>query len=189
MGETELSVIAEKSLPNPSLPQPTSNKEPGADPLEARTEAGDWVRLQRAPLDSSQALRFLRGPRAGGIGFFLGVTRRFTEKKGGDERETTRLDYEAYRPMALRELERLAGAARERWPSMRRAVLFHRLGPVPPAEASVAVGAATPHRAEAFAAARFLIDTLKEQVPIWKREHLSSGEVEWVEGGALPNVE
>lgn len=162
---------------------------PAATRLETRTEAGDWVRLQRAPLEPSPALRFLQGPRAGGVGFFLGVTRQFTTEEDGRERETTRLDYEAYRPMALREMERLAGTARQRWPSLTRAVLFHRLGTVPPAEASVAVGAATPHRGEAFAAARFLIDALKEQVPIWKREHRADGAAEWVAGDALPRVE
>jgi molybdopterin synthase catalytic subunit len=155
-----------------------------AGTLEAR-EDGNWLRLQEASLDLGTALSFLHVPRAGGIGFFVGTTRQFTEV-GGQIQETARLDYEAYRPMALTELQRLTEKARDQWPSLERLTIFHRLGTVPVAEASVAVGAAAPHRAEAFAAARFLIDTLKEQVPIWKRETFSDGETEWVEGDALP---
>ena len=75
-----------------------------------------------------------------------------------------------------------------RWP-VERVCLLHRLGIVPPAEASVVVGVATPHRADAFAACRFLIDTLKQQVPIWKREVYADGSTEWVEGSAPPTVE
>ena len=81
--------------------------------------------------------------------------------------------------MAEREMARLCTEALGRWP-LERACLLHRLGEVPVAEASVIVGASSPHRAAAFEACRWLIDSLKETVPIWKREHYADGSVEWV---------
>lgn len=142
---------------------------------ERRTDTS-WVRLQAEPLDAAEVLRFLQDERCGGIDLFVGTTRRWT-----DGRETARLAYEAYEPMALREMARLAEAAAARW-GAERVCLWHRLGEVPPPEASVLVGVATPHRAEAFAATRYLIDTLKEQVPVWKREVYADGRAAWVEG-------
>lgn len=139
-----------------------------------------WIQLQSAPLDVEAATVFLRVPAAGGIDLFLGTTRQWT-----DGRETTRLEYECYEPMALREMLRLAKRVRERWPA-ERVCLLHRLGLVPPAESSVVIGVATPHRAEAFAACRFMIDTLKTQVPIWKREVYADGHAEWITGDARP---
>ncbi len=106
---------------------------------------------------------------------FVGTARRWT-----GERETERLVYEAYEPMALAELQRLADEAAGRWPVC-RVVLAHRLGEVPVGEAAVFVGVACAHRAEAFDACRWLIDTLKEDVPIWKRETLADGSQTWVE--------
>ena len=143
--------------------------------MEKRTDIS-WVRLQTERLDVAEVLRFLQTPVCGGIDLFVGTTRRWT-----DGRETAKLAYEAYEPMALEEMQRLAGEAASRW-GAERICLWHRLGEVPPPEASVIVGAATPHRAEAFAATRHLIDTLKKQVPIWKREIYADGRTEWVEG-------
>ena len=79
------------------------------------------------------------------------------------------LDYHAYEEMALKELRKLGEAAREKW-STTRMVIWHRLGPVAVGEASVVIAVSCPHRADAFAACRYVIDTLKEAVPIWKRE-------------------
>lgn len=142
-----------------------------------------WLLLQHEPLDVGTAFTFLQTPKAGGIDLFVGATRQWTAGK-----ETVRLEYDCYEAMALKEMERLAEEAQARWP-VERVCLLHRLGIVPPAEASVVVGAATPHRADAFAACRFLIDTLKQQVPIWKREVYADGSTEWVEGPAPPAVE
>ena len=142
-----------------------------------------WLLLQREPLDVGAAFVFLQTPRAGGIDLFIGTTRQWTADK-----ETVQLDYDCYKAMALKEMERLAEEAQVRWP-VERVCILHRLGVVPPAEASVVVGVATPHRAEAFAACRFLIDTLKQQVPIWKREVYADGSTEWVEGPTPPAVE
>jgi molybdopterin synthase catalytic subunit len=140
-----------------------------------------WLSISSAPLDESASMSFLRTPAAGGINVFVGTTRRWT-----DGQETVRLEYECYEGMALQEMQRLVEAAQARWPVQRVCVL-HRVGVVPPAQASVLVGVATPHRAEAFAACRFLIDTLKERVPIWKREVYSDGTTTWVEGSRKPN--
>lgn len=133
-----------------------------------------WCALRTDPLPVGEASAFLAAPEAGGLSLFVGTTRRWTEG-----RETARLWYEAYEPMALAELGRLAAEAAERWP-VARCCLLHRLGDVPVAEASVVVGVATPHRVEAFAACRWLIDTLKERVPIWKREAFADGTEAWV---------
>ncbi|QXD15975.1 molybdenum cofactor biosynthesis protein MoaE [Rhodocaloribacter litoris] len=150
-----------------------------------------WIRLQSDPLDVSAATDYLRVPGAGGIDLFLGITRRWSGPATGDpsgaRRETVRLSYECFVPMAMQEMQRLAAAAAARWP-VERVCLWHRLGVVPVAEASVLIGVATPHRAEAFAACRFLIDTLKRQVPIWKREHFADGRTVWVQGDAPPEL-
>ncbi|MFB6229688.1 MAG: molybdenum cofactor biosynthesis protein MoaE [Salinibacter sp.] len=138
-----------------------------------------WARLQHSPLDLEAADAFLRGPSTGGVSLFAGTTRRWTEG-----RETVRLEFEAYQPMALTQMERLMTEARREWPDLRRACVVHRLGTVPPTEASVLCGAAAPHRAAAFGACRFLIDRLKMDVPIWKREVYADGEAEWKSGAA-----
>ncbi len=136
-----------------------------------------WLWLLSEALPVAKAVSFLQTPEAGGLALFMGTTRQWT-----DNRETRSLFYEAYEPMALAEMSHLSDEAQHRWP-IRRLCLWHRLGNVPPGEISVLVGVATPHRAEAFEACRFLIDSLKCQVPIWKRETLSDGQTVWVEEG------
>jgi molybdopterin synthase catalytic subunit len=118
-------------------------------------------------------------PEAGAIVLFLGTTRELT---GG--RQTVALDYEAYGEMAQRKLAELEAEARRRWPVI-ECIVVHRLGRVPPAEASVAIAVSTPHRNDAFAAGQWLIDSLKRDVPIWKREQWADGTTEWVH----PDVE
>lgn len=141
-----------------------------------------WIDLQHEKLDAEAVVRFLQTPRAGGIDIFLGTTRQWT-----DGQETIHLAYEGYPSMALKEMQRLADEACERWP-VEKVCLLHRLGVVEVSEASVIIGVATPHRVDAFAACRFLIDTLKKQVPIWKREVFADGSTEWVEGDAMPGT-
>ena len=129
-----------------------------------------WFLIQHEPLDVGRAFAFLQTPKAGGIDLFVGTTRQWI-----GEKETTRLEYDCYEAMAVKEMERLAEEVCTRWP-VERVCVLHRLGVVPPAEASVVVGVATPHRADAFEACRYLIDALKQQVPIWKREVWRDGE-------------
>ena len=132
------------------------------------------IQLTDNPIDATALLQSAQQPAAGAVVLFLGITRQFT--KG---RETASLSYEAYREMAVKELERLERQARERWPLVDCRIV-HRLGEVPLAEASVAIAVSSPHRGDAFDAGRWLIDTLKETVPIWKQEHWADGGAEWV---------
>ena len=89
-------------------------------------------------------------------------------------------EYEAYEPLALKALERIVAEAREAWPETRVAV-HHRTGRLEIGDASVAIAAASPHRANAYAACRYTIERVKQIVPIWKREHFDGGDV-WLEG-------
>ena len=95
--------------------------------------------------------------------------------------------YEGYEPMALKEINRLLDFAMNQWP-IQRACILHRLGEVPLAQASVLTGVAAPHRPEAFDACRFLIDHLKQQVPIWKQERFAEGKKIWVQGINPPEI-
>jgi molybdopterin synthase catalytic subunit len=90
------------------------------------------------------------------------------------------LEYEAYEPLALKVFERIAGEARERWPGVGLA-LHHRVGRMEIGEASVAIAATSPHRADAYAACRYAIERVKQIAPIWKREFFDGGDV-WIEG-------
>lgn len=141
-----------------------------------------WIKITEDPLAVEEADDLLRDPACGAVSLFVGTTRQFTSG-----RETLRLEYEAYEPMALKEMHRLADSCADRW-DVRRLVLLHRLGVVPITEASVVIGVATPHREGAFSACRFLIDTLKQQVPIWKKEIFADGSTEWVSGTQKPSV-
>src|SRR5439155_16343879 len=114
---------------------------------------------------------------AGAVVLLPGTTR---ELPGG--RQTVALDYEPYREMAERQLAELESEARRRWPVI-ECIVVHRLGRVPPTEASVAIAVSTPHRSDAFAAGQWLIDSLKHNVAIWKREQWADGSTEWVHPG------
>ena len=132
------------------------------------------IALTREPLDPAALLASVQNPLCGASVLFLGTVRELT----GTER-TAFLDYEAYVPMAEKKLAEVAAAARERW-SVRRVGIVHRLGRMGIGEAAVAVAVSAPHRAEAFAAAAWIMDTVKELVPIWKRENAPDGSAEWV---------
>jgi MoaE-MoaD fusion protein len=131
------------------------------------------VRIVRSPIDIAALEAAVADPGAGAIATFVGTTR--NENSG---RQVLRLEYEAYEPMALSEMRKLAAEAADRW-KITRAAVTHRIGVVEIGEASVAIAVSAPHRAEAFSACRFLIDRIKEIVPIWKKEHFEGGEI-WV---------
>jgi molybdopterin synthase catalytic subunit len=135
------------------------------------------ILLTHQPIDASVLLDRVRHPAVGAVVLFLGTTREFT---GG--RQTTSLDYEAYGEMAERRLAELEAEARRRWPVV-ECQIMHRLGNVPPAEACVAIAVSTPHRRDAFAAGEWLINALKRDVPIWKREEWADGSSAWVHPG------
>ena len=133
-------------------------------------------------IDITRVARAVRDPRAGAVVTFVGTTR--NENAG---RRVTRLEYEAFGAMAKREMRRLAVEARGKWP-LRKIAMVHRTGVVPVGEASVAIAVSAGHRGEAFAACHWLIDRLKELVPIWKKEHFRGGEI-WIgaqQGGPAP---
>ena len=114
-------------------------------------------------------------PAAGAIASFLGQVR--GENLG---RRVVRLEYEGYEPLAVKAFQRISKEARERWSDAQLAI-HHRLGTLEVGEASVAIAAASPHRAEAFATCRYAIERIKQIAPIWKHEYFEGGDV-WVEG-------
>lgn len=131
------------------------------------------IRLQREVIDVGEVVRSVSRPTAGAIDVFIGTTR---NNAGG--RKVRSLEYEAHEVMAVRETEKIAARACERW-SIDAVSVVHRLGPVAIGEASVVIAVASPHRAEAFEACRFVIDTLKKEVPIWKKELFEDGSTSW----------
>ncbi len=110
---------------------------------------------------------------AGAVVTFLGVVR---DQSYG--RKVLYLEYEAYAPMAEKKMTEIADEVHQRW-GIRRVAILHRVGHLEIGEASVAIAVATPHRKEAFEACQYIIDRLKQIVPIWKREVWEDGE-EWV---------
>jgi molybdopterin synthase catalytic subunit len=138
------------------------------------TETSDLIEITRQPLDLQRVLEHVTLPACGAEVLFVGTTRQWT----GDV-QTQRLEYDGYEAMALKELQRLAQQARAKWPLQAVAIL-HRLGIVDIGEASVAVAVGAAHRAEAFEAARWLIDELKQQVPIWKKEDYADRASQWI---------
>jgi molybdopterin synthase catalytic subunit len=122
------------------------------------------VRLNRDPIDHAALTEAVRRPGCGAVVTFLGTVRDLT----GDE-VTVALEYEAYAPMAERQMAEIVAELHARWP-IGAVELVHRLGRLEVGEVSVAVAVSCPHRADAFAACRHAIDRLKEVVPIWKKD-------------------
>ena len=138
------------------------------------------IEITTDPIDHAALTERVRSNRAGAVCTFLGTVREMT----GDRR-TASLDYEAYPEMALKSLEALEAEARRRWPVIEAAIV-HRVGHLDLGEISVVVAVSCPHRHQAFDACRWLIDTLKEVVPIWKKEVWADGTEEWVHPGPKP---
>jgi molybdopterin synthase catalytic subunit len=135
------------------------------------------ISLTHSPLDPSAILAQVASNDAGAVVLFLGTTREFT--KG---RQTASLDYECYPQMAEAKLAELEAQAREKWPLVHVSIV-HRLGRLGLGEASIAIAVSSPHRQAAFEAGKWLIDTIKEDVPIWKQENWADGTSEWVHPG------
>jgi molybdopterin synthase catalytic subunit len=139
------------------------------------------IRLTEKPIVAADVLADVQSDAAGAVLLFLGTTRRET-----DGRSTASLDYEAYPEMAHLKLTELEQEARRRWPLVGCSII-HRLGHLQIGEASVAIAISSAHRDAAFAAGQWLIDTLKQIVPIWKRENWADGESQWVHPGIESN--
>jgi molybdopterin synthase catalytic subunit len=134
----------------------------------------DWLALTDEALPFSEALGWVSGAAWGGVAGFLGVVRDHAEGRT----DVTAIEYEAYEAHVVPRFAGLAAGARGRWPEIGRIVIWHRLGLVALGEVSVAIAVSAPHREEALDGCRYLIDTLKATVPIWKREHWPGG-AEW----------
>ncbi len=140
----------------------------GLDPPDGRD---DWVGVTADSLPLGAAAAFVDRSDCGASVVFTGTVRDHSEGRP----DVRSLEYEAYEEEVTPRLAAIAAEARARWPSIGRLVLLHRTGVLDVGEASVLVAASTPHRAEAFEAARFCIDTLKATAPIWKRETWEGG--------------
>jgi molybdopterin synthase catalytic subunit len=134
-------------------------------------DALSWLALTEDRLDVGPVHDWAVLPRCGAVVVFSGTVRDHAEHRTG----VTELDYEAYESQVETRLTAIEQELRRRWPDVGRVALLHRVGPVRLSEVSVVVAVSAPHRAEAFDAARFGIDTLKATVPIWKQEHWAGG--------------
>jgi molybdopterin synthase catalytic subunit len=138
------------------------------------------IEITEAPIDHAALTDRVRSNMAGAVCTFLGTVREMT----GD-RQTSALEYESYPEMAGKKMAELEAEARRRWPIVDVA-LVHRVGHLDLGEVSVVVAVSCPHRKQAFEACQWLIDTLKEVVPIWKKEIWADGQTEWVHPGVEP---
>jgi len=131
------------------------------------------IRIFKNDFTSSIAESFVTNPESGGIVTFVGTVRKYTKGK-----EVIRLEFESYEPMAIKEMNKIAEQILEKYPAEKIAI-HHRVGVLPIGGIAVVISISCPHRADAFAACQYAIDTLKETVPIWKKEIFTDGEV-WV---------
>jgi len=129
--------------------------------------------LTYEPIDVRTVIEAVKTDASGAIDLFVGTTRNFSEGKA-----VTSLSYEAYPEMAEQEIAKIVQEVHYHWPAHKVAVV-HRLGDVPISEASVVIAVSSSHRKEAFEACKYVIDTLKERVPIWKKEHFDDGTSVW----------
>ena len=143
------------------------------------TPENDLYELVRSTIDPAALVRHVRGGQDGAIVTFDGFVRH--ESHG---RATKYLEYEAYEPMALAKMREIGSQIHERF-AIHRVAMVHRLGRLDIGETSVFIAVSAPHRAAAFDACQFAIDTLKRTVPIWKKEHFQDGAI-WADGEIPP---
>ncbi|QDT45102.1 Molybdopterin synthase catalytic subunit [Gimesia alba] len=133
----------------------------------------DYISITEQPIDYTALTERVRSNQCGAVVLFMGTVREMTAG-----RQTVALDYEAYPEMAQQTMQQLITEARDQW-AIHAVAIEHRVGRLELGEISVAIAVSSPHRKEAFEAGRFLIDRLKEIVPIWKKENWSDGTTEW----------
>lgn len=131
------------------------------------------IALTKEPIDVTSVIDAVKDQGAGAIDVFIGTVRDQTNKKA-----VIKLNFESYEPMAIKELTKIADQAKSKW-TINKLAIVHRVGVLHPGEIPVVVAVSTPHRKDAFEACRYVIDTLKQTVPIWKKEIFEDGEV-WV---------
>lgn len=149
--------------------RPPADGAPGAAPPDTGDE---WIALSERALPADAAVAWVQAPSCGAVVSFLGTVRDHAEGRAGVEA----LTYEAYEGPALARMGEVVAEARRRWPQVSRVAVLHRLGTLGLGEAAVVVAVSAGHRGEAFAAAEFVIDTVKASVPIWKHERWADGE-------------
>lgn len=131
------------------------------------------VKISEQALDVQHCIEQVQSPDCGGIDVFIGTVRNATKGK-----RVVRLEFEAYERMAEKEMRKIAEAAKAKWP-IQKIIVHHRTGVLQIGEVPVVIAVAAAHRDAAFDACRYIIDTLKQTVPIWKKEIFEDGEV-WV---------
>lgn len=131
------------------------------------------IQLLETALDVQACIAMVQSPEVGGIDVFIGTVRNQTKGK-----EVIRLEFEAYASMAIQQMQHIAKQAKEKW-SVLGIVIHHRVGVLQVGDIPVIIAVSAPHRGDAFDACRYIIDTLKQTVPIWKKEVFADGEV-WV---------
>jgi len=136
----------------------------------------DEVRITHEPLEVDDVFVRATLPSTGATSLFVGTTR-----DNFDGKKVIKLEYEAYEPMAVKELKVLCTEVRAKWPDVARIIVHHRLGEVKVTEASVLIAISAPHRKDSLEAVDFCIDRLKEKVPIWKKEKYADGGEAWKE--------
>jgi molybdopterin synthase catalytic subunit len=136
-------------------------------------------RISRSTIDLGRVMSSVRDDSAGGTVLFVGTVRNKSEG-----RKVSRLEYEVYRDMAERKMREIEEKAKERW-AVKKIIMVHRTGNLTVGDVSVAVAVSAEHRGEAFEACRFIIDSIKQTVPIWKREDHPEGEWTWVKGSPI----
>jgi molybdopterin synthase catalytic subunit len=131
------------------------------------------IEISDRPLNIQSCIDWVMSPQSGGIDVFIGTVRDATNGK-----PVVRLEFEAYQAMALKEMHKIAEQAFEKWP-VQKLLIHHRTGILEVGEVPVIIAISCAHRDAAFQACRYVIDTLKKTVPIWKKEIFEDGEV-WV---------
>ena len=163
--------MIEKQLPSPAM---TLSVAPLSTP-----DTNDHFQITFAPLSLEELYRLADHPHNGAIVVMSGTVRDQTDGKA-----VLSLEYQAYEPMALKVFQTIATEIRKQWPEVNRIAIHHRTGHLQIGDISVLVAIGCPHRAEAFAACQYAIDTLKHNAPIWKKEHWADGSSSWVNIGA-----
>jgi molybdopterin synthase catalytic subunit len=131
------------------------------------------IKIISEPLNILNCTDWVMSPESGGIDVFIGTVRNATKGK-----TVLKLEFEAYNQMAIKEMEKIAQQAYEKWP-VQKVLIHHRTGVLQVGEIPVIIGVSAPHRDAAFDACRYIIDILKQTVPIWKKEFFEDGEI-WV---------
>ncbi|AFY77537.1 MAG: molybdenum cofactor biosynthesis protein MoaE [Hydrococcus sp. C42_A2020_068] len=148
-------------------------------PVSSTTGERDRFRISFAPLSLDEVYNLANDPANGAIVVMSGTVRQQTDGK-----PVLYLEYQVYEPMALAIFRQIAAEIRQRWMDTNRVIIHHRIGKLEIGEISVLVAVGCPHRAEAFEACRYAIDTLKHNAPIWKKEYWADGSSTWVSIGA-----